>query len=171
MRVTKVLFILSAVGSVQAFVSKAPACRQNVSLFSTVAEPPVEVQEEVAAPVESPVASASATSSLTMKKVRKTIAKLSAENFEASLETIEPFLANDAGATIYAKSMRRISAMAKQVGKEIPSGYAKEAKATAKRREKQDAFIKTKEEERLAAEAAASEAADAEAPAEEPVEA
>lgn len=59
---------------------------------------------------------------------------------------------------------------------EVPADYAKAAKATQKRREKQDVFIQGKEAERLEAEAAAAEAAAAEAEAveevaEEPVEA
>ena len=50
--------------------------------------------------------------------------------------------------------MRRIvKKKAKELGVVVPEGYAKEALATAKRRAKQDAFIKVKEEERLATEA------------------
>ena len=64
---------------------------------------------------------------------------------------------------MYAKSMRRIAVQAKALGVEMPTDYAKDAKATAKRREKQNAFIQMKEEERLAAEASAAEGEEANA--------
>lgn len=81
---------------------------------------------------------------------------------------IEPFLLNEAGITIYKKSIRRISNKAKAFGVDVPSDYAKAAKATEKRRTKQDEFIQAKEAERLEAEAeaAAAEAEAAEAEAE-----
>jgi hypothetical protein len=96
--------------------------------------------------------------------IRKSISKLDKDNFSSTLEMIEPFLVNEAGATTYAKSMRRIGRTAKALGVEVPSDFAKAAKATAKRREKQDAFIKIKVEE---AAAAAEEAVAAAAAAEE----
>jgi hypothetical protein len=104
------------------------------------------------------------TEALSPAAVRKQIAGLTKENFDSSLKDIEPFLTKEAGATFYAKSMNRIAVKAKAMGASLPTDYAKEAKATAKRREKQNAFIQTKIEE---AAAAAAEAAEAEAPAEE----
>lgn len=91
------------------------------------------------------------------------------DNFSSTLTEIEPFLLNEAGATIYKKSMKRIQRQAKVFGIELPADFAKEAKATEKRRSKQNEFIQAKEAERLEAEAAAEEekAAEAEAPVEE----
>lgn len=127
---------------------------------AAVAEPPVEeVAEEV---VESPPP---VLTGLTMGAVRKSIDNLTAENFETTLNELEPFFLNEAGASIYAKSMRRIARNAKALGVTMPDKYAFEAKCTAKKRSKQDAFIQVKEEERLEAEAATGEA---EAPVEEP---
>jgi hypothetical protein len=93
--------------------------------------------------------------------IRKSISKLDKDNFSSTLAMIEPFLLDEAGATTYAKSMRRIGRAATALGVEVPSGFAKAAKATAKRREKQDAFIQIKVEEAAAAveEAAAAAAA------------
>jgi hypothetical protein len=102
-----------------------------------------------------------------LKDFRKSIASLTAENFSQTLSNVEPFLINDAGATMYAKSISRITTRAKMFGVEVPEGYAKDAAATEKKRAKQDAFIKVKEEERMAAEAEAAEAAAAAAAAEE----
>lgn len=109
-------------------------------------------------PAAAPEAQGSSTSSsgLSIKDARKLIRKLNADNFRSSLEALEPYLVNDAGTTMYAKSLRRISSTAKEFNLNIPEKYARDAKATAKRREKQDAFIQAKEEERLAAEAEAS---------------
>ena len=139
---------------------------EMVNFMSAVAEPEAaEAVEEQSAPAPQ---AASPSSGLTMKAVRKTIDNLTKENFESSLATLEPFLKNEAGATIYAKSMRRLARQAKVLGVELPASYAVDAKATSKKRAKQDAFIQTKEEERLAAEAEAAEAAeDAAAPVEE----
>mmetsp|Transcript_3334 Transcript_3334/g.6261 ORF Transcript_3334/g.6261 Transcript_3334/m.6261 type:complete len:152 (+) Transcript_3334:99-554(+) len=97
--------------------------------------------------------------------IRKQISGLSADNFDSTLKEIEPFLVNEAGATFYAKSMRRIATKAKALSKSLPADYAKEAKATQKRREKQKAFIEAKIAE--AASAAESEEADEAAEAEE----
>ena len=85
---------------------------------------------------------------MSVGSVRKSISNLTAENFSSTLSTIEPFLLNEAGSTIYAKSMKRIGVRAKFLGVEVPADFAKEAKATSKRREKQNAFIQVKEEER-----------------------
>ena len=103
-----------------------------------------------------------------MKEVRKSIGKLSKDNLSTTLSDIEPFLLNNAGPTFYAKSMNRIAAKAKNLGGEVPSGYAKAAKVTEKRREKQDAFVKAKiaEAEEAAAAAAAEAASTAEGEAE-----
>lgn len=90
------------------------------------------------------------------KFIRKQIDQLTADNFDAKLKEIEPFLVSVAGATFYTKCQRRIATRAKLFGKAVPSEFAKEAMATAKRREKQAAFIQTKIEE---AEASAAEAA------------
>ncbi|KAL9185754.1 hypothetical protein ACHAXT_003531 [Thalassiosira profunda] len=92
--------------------------------------------------------------------VRKSISTLTKDNFSSTLTEIEPFLTQEAGRTIYTKSLRRINVQAKALGVEVPAGYAKEAKCTQKRRERQDAYCKAKAEE---AEAAAAEAAEAEA--------
>ncbi|GKY96415.1 hypothetical protein MPSEU_000601000 [Mayamaea pseudoterrestris] len=98
----------------------------------------------------------------TMKEVRKSIGKLSKDNMSSTLSEIEPFLLNNAGPSFYSKSMGRITAKAKALGAEVPAGYAKAAKATEKRREKQDAFVKAKiAEADEAAAAAAAEAAEA----------
>ena len=92
--------------------------------------------------------SVEAPTTMSIGTVRKSISDMTAENFSSTLSTIEPFLLNDAGSTIYAKSMKRINVRAKFLGVEVPANYAKDAKATAKRREKQNAFIQVKEEER-----------------------
>jgi hypothetical protein len=91
------------------------------------------------------------------KEVRQTIGSLDKDNFSASLAEVEPFLLNEAGATIYKKSIRRITTAAKTIGAEVPADYAKAAKATQKRREKQDAFIQQKIAEAAEASASAEE--------------
>lgn len=155
--VNKSLLILTAVGAANAFVPMQQTRNSAHALFSAVAEE-VDTVEEVAAPAE-PAAPAVEPTGLRMKDVRSMVDKLSSDNFDATLKEMEPFLVHEAGATLYAKSMRRLDKQAKALGKVVPEGYAKEAKATAKRREKQNAFIQTKEEARLAAEAEAAEAA------------
>jgi hypothetical protein len=109
--------------------------------------------------------SMSTTSKISQASIRKSIEQMTAENFDATLKEIEPFLSKEAGATFLSKSQRRIARNAKVFGKTVPSDYLKEAKATAKRREKQAAFIQAKIEEAAAAaeEAAAAAAAEAEA--------
>lgn len=150
-------------GSADAFAASpfgvAQSCRTALSMSE-------EVEEAAPAPSRTP-------SGMKLKDFRKSIASLTAENFSQTLSNIEPFLINDAGPTMYAKSISRIKTRAKMLGAEVPKGYAKDAAATEKKRAKQDAFIKIKEEERMAAEAEASEAAAAAAAEEaaEPVEA
>jgi len=112
-------------------------------------------------------------------KVRKSVDQITAENFDSTISLIEPFLLNEAGATFYRKTMKNVAWNAKRVGKELSNTYALDAKATLKRRNKQDAFIKSKEEERIGAEEAKKEAEEAAAaeevsgdpPKEEPAEA
>ena len=100
--------------------------------------------------------------------VKTKIAGLTSDNFSSTLSDIEPFLTQDAGVSVYKKSMRRINTFAKSLGVDVPAGYAKEAKATEKRRAKQDAYCKAKTDEAAVADAPEEE----EAPAEEeaPVE-
>jgi hypothetical protein len=103
------------------------------------------------------------TSGLTMSQVRTMIDNLTRDNMDASLATMRDFLVHDAGATMYAKSLRRIARKAKALGATVPEGYAQEAKATQKKRDKQNAFIQTKQQAAAdEAAAAADEAADAE---------
>ena len=124
---------------------------------------------------------------LTTTSVRKSINSITKDTFATVTAEVEPFLLNDAGVTFYNKSIRRISNKAKSFGIELSPEFGKAAKATEKRREKQNAFVQVKiteaadaaaalaEEAAAAAEAAAAEAAaateaaaaDAEAPAQE----
>lgn len=95
---------------------------------------------------------------------RKSIAAITKDNFSSTLTEIEPFLIEEAGMSIYTKSMRRISAKAKEFGVEIPATFAKDAKCMEKRREKQTAYCEAKAEAAAAAAAAEAEAkAEAEA--------
>merc|ERR1712115_292262 len=82
----------------------------------------------------------------------------SKDNFSSTLKDIEPFLSTEAGLTFYRKSVRRIGNKANELGIEMPAGYALEAKATAKRREKQNTFVQQKIEEAAAAAAVETEA-------------
>jgi hypothetical protein len=92
--------------------------------------------------------------------VRKSLSRLTADNFDSTLKQIEPFLTNESGQTFYVKSMQRIKVQAKHLSVAVPAGYAKEAKSTSKRREKQASFIQAKiDAEVAAAEAAAAEVA------------
>ena len=104
-----------------------------------------------------------------MADVKTKIAGLTSENFSSTLSEIEPFLTQEAGASIYKKSIRRINTTAKSLGVDVPTGYAKDAKATEKRRAKQDAYCKAKAEEAAEADASEEEEAstDEETPAEE----
>lgn len=97
--------------------------------------------------------------SATLQETRTIISNLTKDNFSESLTSVEPFLLNDAGVTIYKKSLRRIAMSAKSFGVEVPADFAKAAKATEKRRSKQNTFIEGKEAERKEAEAAAAEEA------------
>jgi hypothetical protein len=110
---------------------------------------------------------------ISMASIRKDIAQLTADNFDATLKKVEPFLLNDAGVTFHAKCLKRIKVQAGALGATMPADYAKEAKATEKRRNKQKAFVEAKieETEAAAAEAAAAEAAEAPAAEEESSEA
>lgn len=101
-----------------------------------------------------------------ISSVKDKIAGLTSDNFSSTLSDIEPFLKQEAGASIYKKSIRRINTAAKSLGVDVPAGYAKEAKATEKKREKQDAYCKAKAEEAADADASEEEEA-AESPAEE----
>ena len=121
-------------------------------------------------------ATATDTSVVDRSAVRKAIHRLDKDNFSETLAMVEPFLLNEAGISFYTKSVHRINRSAKMVGVEVPADFAKEAKATAKRRGKQEAFIQAKieetkaaEEARAAEEAAAAAAADAVEEAAEPV--
>lgn len=125
----------------------------KLSMSDAVVEPVADEEQEVQVPDAPPAE----LSGLRMRDVRKAVANLEKDNFDVTLENIEGFLTNEAGSALYSKSMRRMEVRAKALGLEIPEGYAKEAKATQKRREKQNAFIQQKEEERLAAEAAPAE--------------
>jgi hypothetical protein len=164
------LVVVLLAGGAQAFTSPfgvmSKARRCTAAFMSEAVAEVVETEEAVETAPSAPApTSEPALSGLRMKDVRKTIAKLTKDNFQQSLDTIEPFLLNEAGASLYSKSIRRLDGKAKELGVEVPAGYAKEAKATAKKREKQAAFIAQKEEERMAAEveAAQAEAAEAEA--------
>jgi hypothetical protein len=79
--------------------------------------------------------------------VRRAIDRVNKENFTTVAKEVEPFLLAEAGTTFYAKSMKRLSSRAKAFGIDMPETFAKDAKATEKRRLKQDAFIKSKEPE------------------------
>eukprot|EP00587_Corethron_hystrix_P012817 CAMPEP_0113310188 /NCGR_PEP_ID=MMETSP0010_2-20120614/7935_1 /TAXON_ID=216773 ORGANISM="Corethron hystrix, Strain 308" /NCGR_SAMPLE_ID=MMETSP0010_2 /ASSEMBLY_ACC=CAM_ASM_000155 /LENGTH=158 /DNA_ID=CAMNT_0000165597 /DNA_START=312 /DNA_END=788 /DNA_ORIENTATION=- /assembly_acc=CAM_ASM_000155 len=120
-------------------------------MADAVAEAPTEEA------TESPAPTTTESSDMKCSDVRAAIKGLTAENFSATLAKIEPFLVEEAGISIYSKSMRRIAVRAQLHKVEVPEGYAAGAKAIAKRVAKQNAFIQGKEEERLAAEAAAEE--------------
>jgi len=152
--------LMALVGGAQAF--STPAFGLKSAQPSVVA---LQMSEEEAAAVVETVPTASApVSGLRMKDVRKSIDSLTKENFSESLATIEPFLLHEAGSTAYGKAMRRIQVQAKFLGVEIPADFALDAKATAKKRAKQDEFVQAKIAE--AAEAAAEPVADEEVAAE-----
>lgn len=161
------LVALAALGGASAFAPAAFTRSAVAPAFMSAVAEEVEVAEEAAVEEAAPAPEPVALSGLNMGDVRKTVAGLNKENFQESLNKIEGYLVNEAGATIYSKSMRRIAVQAKALGVEVPEGYAKAAKATEKRRVKQDAFIQVKIEEAAAA-AAEAAAAEAEAAAEEP---
>jgi hypothetical protein len=131
---------------------------------------------KVHAPTCLSAATSEGATEINRSSLRTAIAGLTAENFSSTLAQIEPFLLNDAGVTCLTKSVRKIGRHAKVLGVEMPANFAKEAKATSKRREKQDAFVKVKIEEaadaaeaKVAEEAAAAEAKAAEEAAPEAV--
>jgi hypothetical protein len=146
MRISQASLLLALVGSAQAFTTVAP-------FGVTTKGQPLFMAKKPDGP-----------GSL-MKQARKSIGGMTKDNFSDTLTKVEPFLVNNAGATFYAKSIKRIAVKAKAVGAEVPAGYAAASKATLKKREKQDAFIQTKEEGRVAAEEEA-KAAEEEAKAE-----
>lgn len=92
---------------------------------------------------------------------RKSIATITKDNFSNTLTAIEPFLNEEAGMSIYTKSMRRISVKAREFGVEVPATFAKDAKCMEKRREKQTAYCEAKAEAAAAAEAEAKAEAEA----------
>ncbi|KAL7514226.1 hypothetical protein ACHAWX_000796 [Stephanocyclus meneghinianus] len=99
-----------------------------------------------------------------VSQVKSSINKATKDTFASMLTEIEPFLTTEAGNSIYRKSMNRLKAKAKIFGGTLPEGYAKEAKCTEKRREKQNAYCQAKAAEAAAAaEAEAAAAAEAEA--------
>jgi hypothetical protein len=63
--------------------------------------------------------------------IRKSISKLDKDNFSSTLELIEPFLLNEAGATTHAKSMRRIGRAATALGVKVEEAAAAAEEATA----------------------------------------
>jgi phosphoribosylformylglycinamidine (FGAM) synthase-like enzyme len=142
---TTFVILCCMASSVTAFTTLVPAAKKASS--SVVSLKMVEVAEPPSK------------SGMKMKDVRKAIAKLDANNFESTLKSIEPFLVSEAGATMYDNSMRRTKSRAKALGVQVPVGYAAQAKATKKKREKQNAFIQKKEEARIAAEEASAAAA------------
>lgn len=150
MRVCQIVTLVALIGSTSAFTSAPRAFG-----ISTTCLPMADVEAETETQVESP------TSGLSMRVVHRMMKNASAASFDEVVKTIEPFLVNDAGTTMLAKTMSRLSAQAKLFGKTLPDGYAVGAAAAAKRIAKQNAFIAKKEEARVAAEAQA--IADAEA--------
>jgi uncharacterized protein YdaU (DUF1376 family) len=97
-----------------------------------------------AAVAEKPVAAASPAKKLTLALVRRHIDRLSKKNFAATLATLEPFFLHEAKGSFYAKCMHRLERNAKTIGATMPEKYAYDAACTAKRRTKQDEYIKTK---------------------------
>ena len=53
---------------------------------------------------------------ISMASIRKDIAQLTADNFDATLKKVEPFLLNDAGVTFHAKCVKRIKVQAGALG-------------------------------------------------------
>lgn len=145
--------ILLFLGSSAAFQQPALLSRRPITRVSMS----TEAEEEEAATEEVQPAPKPPASGLSMSQIRKQIDQLTKENFSATLATIEPFLVNESGSSFYAKCMRRIARNAKAVGAEVPEKYAYEAACTAKRRTKQDEFVKAKIAEAEEAAAAADE--------------
>eukprot|EP00977_Amphora_coffeiformis_P005038 scaffold1067_cov150-Amphora_coffeaeformis.AAC.1 len=122
-----------------------------------------EGEADAAETVDEPSWPAFEPSGLSVNDVKKTISRMNKDNFNESLTKIESYLVNEAGQTFYNKCVRRVQQQAKDLGTTVPVDYVKQARCNAGRREKQNAFIQAKEEERLAAEAEAAQAAAAEA--------
>jgi hypothetical protein len=141
MRISQATLLLAVVGSAQAFTTVSPFGVTTKDTSLNMARKP----DGPGAP---------------MTIARKAIGTMTKENFSETLTKVEPFLVNDAGATFYSKSIKRIAVKAKALGTEVPKGYAAGSKATLKKREKQDAFIATKEEAKAAAEEEAKAAAE-----------
>lgn len=74
---------------------------------------------------------------------------LTKDNFETIYEWDE-WLSKEAGATMYAKSMRRLTHLSKSFGVELRPDFMADAKATSKRRQQQADYETAKEEARLA---------------------
>ena len=123
-----------------------------------------------AEPEVAPAAPKPPSTGMSMADVRKAINSMTASNFVETLNKLEPFFLNEAGSTIYVKSLKRIAHQAKMNKVEVPAGYAEAAATNAKRIAKQNAFIEKKESERIAREeeeaAAAAAAVEAAAAAE-----
>jgi hypothetical protein len=142
MRVSQITVLFALVGSTAAFTNFAPRVFGVSQTCLQMADEEAEavVVEEVARP----------TSGMAMKTVHRMMRNVSAATFDATAKTIEPFLVNDAGSTMFQNTMSRLSAKAKLFGKTLPEGYASGAVAAAKRSAKQDAFIAKKIEEAAA---------------------
>ena len=145
MRVSQALIAFSVLcGSAAAFsVSPSFGVARQTKLFMSDAV--AEAEPETVAPKPAPTG-------MSMGDVRKAINSMTAANFSETLSKLEPFFLNEAGSTIYVKSMKRIAHQAKMNGVEVPKGYAKEAAANAKRIARQNAFIEKKEAEKIARE-------------------
>jgi hypothetical protein len=128
----KVSLLLALIGAAAAFQQPAIGgtyrAGQHHSALSAVAEPPA----------------AAAPAKLTMASVRRHIDRLNKANFAATLATLEPYLLHEAKVEFYTKCMHRLKRNAKDVGMTVPDMYAHDAACTAKRRAKQDEYIKTK---------------------------
>lgn len=74
---------------------------------------------------------------------------LTKDNFDSIYEW-EEWLSEEAGATMYAKSMRRLTHLSKSFGVELRPEFMAQAKATSKRRQQQADYEAAKEEARLA---------------------
>ena len=148
MRCASLVVLVATLGVSQAFVNQAIAPRSTM-LFSDAVE-----EAEAAAPSWP----AFEPTGLSVNDVKKTVKRITKENYQETLDKLQPYLINEAGQTFYNKVMRRLAFQSKELGMELPAAYAKAAKWNQARRAKQDAFIQAKEEERLAAEAEAAEA-------------
>jgi len=126
---------------------------KRLMMSDSLAEPEVAAVEDdgeaaTDAPAAEPTPAAptppAPLSGLRMKDVRKAVDSLDKDNFSQTLDELESFLTHEAGSSLYAKSMRRLNVRAQALGLEIPADYAKEAKATQKKREKQIRLFKSR---------------------------